>query len=286
MDAIGGVLHSSFNVVHGRNVRGAEREQQNPLRREVETGTNKTQEAQNPHGVQGMQGNINTENNVSTMFAYMNNSMEQESNSALWGSGTFGGAAGAASGAAMQVLQSAQNEIDNRSTALATEIAYGEARGMDVTQSIMAMANLSENRDVLETNLAPATAATGTVDVSTPGFAPEFNIEPPTSIIDLANEVEPVGSGGAGGAGVAADNGELPGFMVEGAFGGSVSEQIVAASAERDPAEMSVAEQISNQAKAEYAASINIMNPDNAESNELAAPGAVDATVRATDEVM
>jgi hypothetical protein len=199
MDAINSVLRSSFSAVQnqGRSIREQEREQRNPIGREIGTSADR-EESQNLNGVQGMQGNINTENNVSSMFSYMNNSTDATGagNSALWGSGTFAGASqvaaigdGNVSDVAMQVLQSAQNEIDARSAALSTEIAYGEARGLDVTDSLAAMVNLSENREILEENLTPAFAVPGAFEGSIAEQVVAASEEPAADEMSIAAQI-------------------------------------------------------------------------------------------------
>jgi hypothetical protein len=170
-----------------------------------------------------------------------------------------------ASMSTLMTMNSARAGIESRSNEIANEIAYDRARGLDVTQSLEAMVNLSENLGVLDSNMAGAGIA-GAVS-----FAPDFASQAAAGVAEIADELEvevvtvPQG-----------EESEQPGFAVAGAFEGSITEQVAQAAAEQDPEDMSIAAQIAQGAQAAYAESIDIMND-----------GGVDAsTVAATDEVM
>jgi hypothetical protein len=213
---------------------------------------------------------VATDNNVNTMFSYMNNSMEG-GNSVLWGSGVL--AAGAQSDEPAQahaMFSAAREDIQERGAALSNELAYASARGLDVTPTLEAMTNLSSNLGVLDSNAGGSSGAiSGAVN-----FAPDYSGEAPASIVELANEVaEESGAVTA----LLAEGDDQPAFAVSGPFEGSISEQIAQVSAEQDPEDMSIAAQIASQAQAEHAESIDIMSDS---------PDGSDANVRATDEVV
>jgi hypothetical protein len=228
-------------------------EQRNALGREIDSNDNRGAQP-----AQRVQGQINTENNVSEMFTYLNNGtdlygMGAPENGLSWGSGMFDEGGTAEATAAI-----ARENIEARSEALANEVAYNSARGLDVTQSLEAMVNLSENLGVLDANMNSAAVP----------FATDFATEAPVQFHGVAEEESSV---------VVAAEPEQPGFAVEGAFSGSVAEQVVQAAAEQDESEMSIAAQIAQDAKAEHAASIDIMGDDNVGTAETVARVAGDA---------
>jgi len=264
MDVISRVAGSTANLPIARSNREQSEELRKSYGREVDSGVNRdtAEAAQGIHGVQGVQGQINTENNVSTMFSYLNNGTDvygagAPENSLSWGSGLFDDG-----GTAEATAASAAANIEARTEALATEIAFDRARGHDVTESLEAMVNLSENQGILNENtegmsMRPPAGAS---------FAPSFATEPPVNLFEVADELEVDGV-----TAVIAEPVEQPGFAVAGAFEGSVSEQIVQAAAEPEEGELSIAAQIAAGAKAEHADAANVMSGEVREVAEVPA---------------
>jgi len=260
MDAITRVVGQAASVAVTRTARGQSDELRNSLAREVATRDGAVHENAVANGAKP---GIATENDVAQMFSYMSDDTGND-NSVLWGSGVFAqGAQTDEPAQAAAMFSAARDEIHERSAVLANEVAYASARGLDVTQTLEAMVNLSDNLGVLDSNAAEV------------GFAPAVSSEPPVSFNELAEEaaVQAVTVPPQEGDG-------QPAFAVSGPFEGTVTEQIAQVSAEQDPEDMSIAAQIASQMKADYAESISLMSDEN--------DGATDgsnASVRATDEV-
>jgi hypothetical protein len=217
MDVISRMVGSVATVPVTKTHREEAAEQRNAFAREVDSNDNRG----NLPPVQGMQGRINTENNVSETFTYLNNGTDlygtgAPENGLSWGSGLFDGG-----GTAESTAATARANIEARAESLTTEMAFDRARGFDVSDSLVAMSNLSGNLEVLDSN-------TATVN---------FN--------EIASELPAVAS-------VPPEAGEPT----------TVADEIVAAAAEQSHDEMSIAAQIASQAKADHAASIDIMNDD------------------------
>ncbi|MCL1831499.1 MAG: hypothetical protein FWG45_01150 [Oscillospiraceae bacterium] len=224
--AVGTIAQSPITKTNRENTD----EMRNTLKREI-AGV-----AENQPQIQGIQGEINTENKTHEMFSYLNNGTDlYGSNGSVapqWGSGTFDDAAGES---AEKVLQTTRENITARSQALATEIAFDKARGMDVSGNVAAMSNLSENLSVFDANTA---------------FVPPA-IDAKPAIAELAEQA------GVDTSVVNPDQSEVSAFIDS---GGSVTEQIAQAAQERDDGELSVAEQIAKDAKADHAKAGDIMN--------------------------
>ncbi|MCL2754240.1 MAG: hypothetical protein FWD35_00785 [Oscillospiraceae bacterium] len=254
MDAISRIVGSMANVAVTRTNREQADELRSSLGRGVASSDSRTHEAavNGANAKSGASGvGVNADNDVNEMFSYMNNTMEG-GNSVLWGSGVL--AAGAQSDEPAQaaaVFSAARDDIQQRSEVLANELNYASARGLDVTPTLEAMTNLSENLNVLDANAAVAGAV---------NFAPDFGGEAPVSFSEIADEmaVEVVTV-------PPSEGDDQPAFAVSGPFEGNVSEQIAQVTAEQDPEDMSIAAQIAADAKSEHAESIDIMNdaPDN-----------------------
>jgi hypothetical protein len=262
MDAISRVASSMAGVAVTRTAREQSDELRNALGREIATRDNNVHENAVANGAKP---GINTDNDVSQMFSYMNDATGND-NSVLWGSGVLAqGAQSDEPAQAAAMFGAARNEIRERSEALANEVAYASARGLDVSESLAAMSNLSDNLGVLDSNADAAV-----------GFAPDYASEAAASIAEIAEEaaVEIVT------VPPQEDDGQ-PGFAVSGPFEGSVTEQIAQVAAEQDPEEMSIAAQIASHAQAEHAESISLMNDENDGASDGSA-----ANVRATDEVV
>jgi hypothetical protein len=236
------------NVAVTKTNREQSEELRNSLGRQVDSGADANRGDLPP--VQGVQGQINTENNVSTMFAYLNNGTDlygvgAPENGLSWGSGMFDDEGGTAESTAA----TARENIEARSEVLTNEIAYDRARGLDITESLEAVVNLSENLSVLDAN-TNAGAFSFAVDAAT---------EAPVNFNEIMLEEEAVPVTAA-----SATETEQPAFAVSGAFEGSIAEQIVAASSEQTEDEMSIAAQIAAGAQAEHAEAISLTDDDGA----------------------
>jgi hypothetical protein len=251
MDVIGRMVGSIATTPVTRSNREEAAELRSAFGREIDSNDNRGDRPP----VQGVQGRINTENNVSEMFTYLNNGTDlygtgAPENGLSWGSGLFEDG-----GTAEATAATARENIEARSESLTTEIAFDRARGYDVTDSLEAMTNLSENLSVLDANTA-ALAASASGGVQFHGI--------------------PEDSGTGAVSSVAASVDDSPEFAPPTALEGSVSEQIVQASAEQQENEMSIAAQIAASSKADYAASVDIMNTDNGDATErVASAGAM-----------
>jgi hypothetical protein len=256
MDVISRVAGSTAMTPVTRTNREETAELRSTFAREVDSGENRGMPP-----VQGQQGQINTENNVSAMFSYLNNGTDlygtgAPENGVSWGSGLFEDGGTAAATAA-----TARENIEARSESLTNEIAYNSARGFDVTQSLEAVVNLSENLGVLDANMN-STAVSFAVDAATEGPVKFHGVPEDESNLTPAIAQEP----------------EQPGFAVAGAFEGSLAEQIVQAASEQEEGEMSIAAQIASASQADHAASIDIMSEDgNADTAETVARVAGDS---------
>ena len=219
---------------------------------------------------------VNTANNVSELFTYMNNSSGNGA-PGIWGGGTFDSSVFIQSGgelANLQAMNSARIGIENRARSLVSEIGRDRARGFDVSDRQEALSNLTGNLDILNRNLnssidkalsdnggkregnfvdvvgrikdslapaPPAPATEGEPAGQTVGFGASEPTEP-AHTPEISKEVE------------------QPSFAPPAAFEGSASEQIVAASEAQDPDEMSIASQIASNAQSEHAESVDIMS--------------------------
>jgi hypothetical protein len=256
MEAIGRTIQLNAGMPVGRNAHELRNENKNPLGREVDSVTAGQQQGDTPKRVQGL---LNTENNVSTMFSYLDDDTDLHgvSDTVQWGAGVLEVEGNHDSVA--NPLAAAKEMIETRTEVLANEIAYNSARGLDVSDALETMVNLSENMGVLESNFGAMNAGTSfTVDYTDTELTEFHGIPEEEANIVTAPPQER----------------EQPSYEV-GMFEGTVSEQITESVREQAPGEMSIAAQIANAAKAEYAESIDIMSDG----------GVNAATVAATDRV-
>ncbi|MCL1880747.1 MAG: hypothetical protein FWF76_01055 [Oscillospiraceae bacterium] len=265
MGALQGILQANANLPVTRTV-NEQANQRNTLGREVASTENNVNTGVTQ--VSGASAAVNTENTVSEMFSYLNNGLDMHdgadvASASVWGSGTFetGGVAsptGQNAEAALDPLSAARGEIAMRADVIATEMAYDQARGLDVTPSLEAMVNLGENADILDANIAlemngnpnPNPNATSAAE-----FAPDYNAEPVETIVEMMNEIATAPNTAVVAASV--EESDSPSFAVPGAFEGSVAEQVAQAATAPEDGEMSIAAQIASDLQANYSATGN-----------------------------
>ena len=218
---------------------------------------------------------VENANNVAGLFSYMNgNSGGGNSGSAVWGGGTFDTSAFIESKGTLSELQamnSARIGIESRARSLVGEIGRDRARGLDVTDKQEALSNLTGNLNILNKNLS------NSVDKALSDGKEDKKF---TDIVGkikstLASPAATVNEQKEESSNTIADEPEQPSFAPPPVFEGSVSEQAVAASEEQEPDDMSIASQIANNAKSDYAESTNIMNENESEQIEQTPQNAV-----------
>jgi hypothetical protein len=188
-----------------------------------------------------------TANNVSSLFAYMNSSTNNGT-AAVWGSGVFSQEffSGKSELSSMQAMNSARIGIENRARSLTGEIGRDRARGYDVTEKQEALANLVGNREILNRNLS----------ASIEGALSDGRKDRP--FIDIVGRIreslkteetptsEKLGESEKPESALAAD-GDVAGKMAE-------------VAKEKAEDEKTIADQIAEGAKAQYAESSNILD--------------------------
>jgi len=200
-------------------------------------------------GVQGA-------NNISSLFAYMNNT--QNGGTSVWGAGTFDNSIFYESGAelsSLQALNSARVGIEGRARSLVNEIGRDKARGLDVKGKQELLSNLTGNLDILNKNLNSSIERALMTDSGR--NSNHIDVIGKLRQALTPKEVEAADEQAAAASAQTYDssaNSMLPATSEE-----SVSEQVVAASSEKDPSEMSAAEVIASNSKSDYAESVNIM---------------------------
>ena len=199
----------------------------------------------------------NADNNlVSNLFAYMNDN--NAGSAGIWGGGTFDdnvffGSKNELS--QLQAMNSARVGIENRARTLVGEIGRDRARGLDVSLKQEALGNLTGNLDILNRNLDNSISRA----MSENGGKREGNFIDITARIreSLAEAEQERQSDGLSPTADRLPETDKP-----------VTEQVAEASQPKEPDEMSVAEQIANNSKSDYAESTDIMNDDNGTAGE------------------
>jgi hypothetical protein len=241
------------------------------------------------------QAGLNAASNISSLFGYMNNG--GGNNTGVWGSGTFDTTVFFSSKnelSNLQALNSARIGIENRARTLVGEIGRGKARGFDVSDRQEALSNLTGNLDILNKNLnnsidnalSNKTNDRKTIDIigrlrdslapsEVPeGEAKEAATTPAAEIIE-----EETANTNASAAFTESAESSQPSFAAPSTFEGGAAEQAVQASQEQDPDDMSIAAQIANDAKSEYAQSVDIMNEEEIDKSQTAPESAVESGV-------
>jgi len=257
---------------------------------------------------------VDSANNVSELFSYMNNSGNGSGAPGMWGGGTFDNSVFFQSGgelANLQAMNSARIGIESRAKALVGEIGRDRARGLDVSDRQEALLNLTGNLDILNRNLSnsidralsdsggkregnfvdvvgrikeslapkPATAT------NTPEEAEGAEDVPSVPVAPTQPPAQPQAESVENPAVAAQESDPTPAFAPPAAFEGSASEQIVAASEAPEPDEMSVAAQIASDSKAEHAESVDIMSERSENEEEALPKSGIEATVEQAAEI-
>lgn len=179
-------------------------------------------------GISGADNNL-----VTNLFSYMNGS--NSNSGGIWGGGTFDNSVFLGSGSELSQLQamnSARIGIENRARTLVGEIGRDRARGFDVSDKQEALGNLTGNLDILSKNLSNSVdraMGDGKADVK---------------YVDIIGKIK-------------ASLAPTPAEETEETS--SVTEQVNEASKPYDPEDASIAEQIANNAKSDYAESTDIL---------------------------
>ncbi|MCL1904170.1 MAG: hypothetical protein FWF94_07120 [Oscillospiraceae bacterium] len=182
-------------------------------------------------GINGADNNL-----VTNLFSYMNNG--GSGNGGTWGGGTFDNSVFFGSGSEisqLQAMNSARIGIENRARTLVGEIGRDRARGFDVSGKQEALGNLTGNLDILSKNLSDSidrAMGDGRTDVKYVDVMAKIKASlAPTPAEDTEKTEEDK----------------------------SVTEQVNEASKEYDPEDASIAEQIANNAKSDYAEGTDVL---------------------------